>query len=214
MNGFVELNGRSITMQGDYEPVDGVTTIGSGGTLRVNAIFTQRGSSSRTSLGGGSVNANSFTILAGTVDLDSGTINAPVVVAGNGKLGGIGTIVGDLTNLATVAIANGGPTGTLSIWGNYTQGATGTLAISLGGYTPGAYDQLWTSGAANLDGTLSVTLVSGYAPQAGNLFETVNCEAGARNGTFASVIPLGSASAFSWTQETGDDYVALRVGNL
>jgi subtilase-type serine protease len=73
-----------------------------------------------------------------------------------GMLMGSGTIVasGGVTNTAaTVAPGNPAALGTLSIQGNYTQAAGGTLAIRLAGATS---DQLAVTGAAALGGTLQV----------------------------------------------------------
>src|SRR5262249_53152660 len=87
-----------------------------------------------------------------------------------------------------------GTAGTLTINGNYTQTAGGTLGIDIGGTTTGQFDQLNTqfyqfapaqpTGVATLDGTLNVTLTSGFTPVAGNNFPILTFAS--RSGDFAT----------------------------
>ncbi len=55
--------------------------------------------------------------------------------------------------------------GLLSISGKYTQTATGSLNVELGGTTAGSqYDELVVSGTAMLGGTVNVSLINGFQP--------------------------------------------------
>ncbi len=65
--------------------------------------------------------------------------------------------------------------GKIVITGNFTQTATGTFAVKLGGTAgPGSnYDQMTVAGAANLDGNISVSLISGYHPALNDLIPDV-----------------------------------------
>jgi hypothetical protein len=113
--------------------------------------------------------ANGYTQVAGSTTLVGGTLNVPVPVnLQGGTLSGVGTINGDLTNAAQVFVGFANSTGTLTVTGNYTQTAAGTLTVSLAGV--GAADQLAIGGLAALDGTLDVMLIGGYAPATGDSF--------------------------------------------
>jgi hypothetical protein len=85
-----------------------------------------------------------------------------------------------VTNSGTIDLG-----GILVINGNYTQTATGTLNIHLGGRVVGSqYDQLQVHGLATLDGTLNVTLVNDFSPSAGDNFRILTFNS--RSGDFAA----------------------------
>jgi predicted outer membrane repeat protein len=101
----------------------------------------------------------------GTLIIDAGaTIDTiDVTICAAGTLRGAGTVIADVSNDGLVE--PGGSTGSLTIDGDYTQSATGTLSIELDGYVPGAFDQLLVTGNAGLDGALEVVLLGGFVPQ-------------------------------------------------
>ena len=75
----------------------------------------------------------------------NGSITSSVMVYKNASIGGSGRIIGNLTNLGTLAPGNS--PGTLTVTGNYTEG--GTLDIEIEGLTAGTqYDQVVASGIA------------------------------------------------------------------
>jgi len=92
---------------------------------------------------------------------------------------GHGSITGRLLN-ADGTVMPGGSIGTLSVGGNYTQGATSTLAIEV---SPNAASQLQVGGNAALAGTLALTFDPGA--YTGKTFALV--KAGGVTGTFATV---------------------------
>lgn len=124
---------------------------------------------------------NQGTINAGLASLVA-ALGGPLNV-GTGTLSGSGTVAGDVTNEAAT-VAPGGPLGTLTIDGNYSQ-AGGTLQIELGGAAAGQYDSLAISGAANLGGTLQITIANNFQPTPGQRFTILS--AGSVNGKFAQV---------------------------
>ena len=78
-----------------------------------------------------------------------------------------------------------GTAGTLTINGNYTQTAAGTLAVDIGGGTPGTqYDQLNVSGAVALGGTINVNRPGNYVPPSLAVFQIVGF--GSVSGDFAT----------------------------
>jgi hypothetical protein len=118
-----------------------------------------------------------------------------------GTLRGDGQIVGDVGNVGVVA--PGDSLGTLHVDGDYTQPASGVTQIEIGGTTPGSqFDMLDITGAATLHGTLDVSLVDGFSPTVGNLFEVVHADGGIFGG-FDTVslpaIPNGMGWAIIYT---------------
>lgn len=119
--------------------------------------------------------------------LTNGTLavnGAPLDLQG-GSLSGSGVVAGSVTNVGAT-VAPGTSAGTLTVHGGYTQASGGTLAIELGGATPGTeYDRLAVSGTATLAGTLRIATINGFQPVTGQEF--VILTAGTRTGTFESV---------------------------
>ncbi len=113
------------------------------------------------------------------INNDLNTGGGSIVVLG-GSVGGGGAIGGDLNNSGGT-VAPGNSPGILTVNGDYTQGADGTLAIQLAGLTLGVeYDQLKVLGGATLDGTLAVSLLGGFMPSLADAFTvlTFNARAG------------------------------------
>jgi filamentous hemagglutinin family protein len=143
----------------------------------------------------GSVNVNGgtlgfsggYTDGGGALVLGGGTVNAPAsgLTFNTGRLSGVGTVNGNLTNNGTLNV--GLSPGTLSVIGNYTQGAGGVLNIELGGTTQGVnYDLLQVAGAANLGGSLVVSLFGPFVPTGGNTFDVITYAS--RTGNFAGMV--------------------------
>jgi len=117
--------------------------------------------------GGGTVNLNN--------NIDTGT-SGTVIVAG-GKLGGSGRVNGNLRNgdasNAGGIVSPGQSVGTLTVDGQFSQVATGTLAIELGGTAEGQYDRLDVLGAlATLGGFVDVSYADGFMPTEANVGNT------------------------------------------
>jgi hypothetical protein len=107
-----------------------------------------------------------------------------------GLLTGAGTITGDLQNAGTIDLGVPDPAlfpvGTLNVFGNYTQTASGVLVVEVG--QQGSQlrsDFLNVGGTATLDGTLNISLIRGYTPQAGDVFLPLSFSD--RSGDFATV---------------------------
>jgi hypothetical protein len=74
----------------------------------------------------------------------NGTLAATTLVdLQGGSLSGTGTVNGNLQNEASILIGTSTTAGTLTITGNYTQIATGSLTIKVGGPNAGTdFDRL------------------------------------------------------------------------
>jgi hypothetical protein len=98
------------------------------------------------------------------------TVGDALTIASNGTLQGAGRIVVPQTVNAG-SVQPGCSPGTLTIDGDYVQGATGKLRIEIAGGAAGQFDALEVIGDATLAGTLEVAFVNGFAPRAGDTFE-------------------------------------------
>ena len=140
----LNVNGGGLTNSG-------TVSLGSVGTVKVSGGYTQ--SAGSTKLGGGILTVGT------AASIDGGALTGP------------GTVNGNLVNAALVDAGAAGKPGTLNVEGNYTQTSAGTLQVQVKGTGAGSgFDQLNVSGVATLAGTLSVKLLGGFVPQAGQAF--------------------------------------------
>jgi hypothetical protein len=111
-----------------------------------------------------------YTQTAGSLLLTGGNISAlGTLDIQAGALSGAGTVTANVQNAAALGL--GADIGTLTVAGDYTQLPAGQLTIRLGGLMAGTqYDQFAVSGAAQLAGTLALTLASGFTPASGDAF--------------------------------------------
>lgn len=147
----------------------------SGGVAQFNDLFLGYVGAGTYNLTGGELNANSISINNGSFSFTGGTLSANTINFNLVNNGGI------------LAPGQTNTTGTTTISGsnNYTQGLTATLALQLGGTTQGVtYDWLNVGGTANLNGTLSVSLVNSFTPAFTDVF--TNVTAGTLSGVFAN----------------------------
>jgi uncharacterized repeat protein (TIGR01451 family) len=101
----------------------------------------------------------------------AGAVTGTINVAGT--LSGTGTIHGNVRNAGIVR--PGSSPGILTIAGNYTQTAAGSLILEVGGTRPGkSHDQLKITGRARLAGRLKVVFVNGYRPRPGDEFRVLH----------------------------------------
>jgi len=109
-----------------------------------------------------------------TIVLNGGTLDPgeTLNLESGDSLIGSGILSANLVNGGTVS--PGTSPGIITVDGDYTQQLDGILEIQLGGTSASLYDQLIVTGAATLQGTLNVTLMPGFTPQAGDSFFIVN----------------------------------------
>jgi hypothetical protein len=110
-----------------------------------------------------------------TINLNGGTLNPgdELILESGDSLIGSGILSANLVNGGTVS--PGTSPGIITVDGDYTQQTDGTLEIQLGGTTAGTgYDQLVVTGAATMNGTLTVSLLDGFMPELGDTFFIVN----------------------------------------
>jgi hypothetical protein len=196
----VDLTGATLTAYLDSVTIGNKSSTVSGktGTLTIsdrpgnfmsaNAISLGAGNAGAT----GTLNFGGGQLFAGTVSKGAATANFNWT-GGQLSVGTFGTAAFpfNLNNAGTGTLAPGSlasAVGTTTVYGNYAQASSGTTAIEIAGNAPGTgNDLVAVTGSATLAGTLTVTLLNGFAPSVGQSF--VIGTQGSRNGTYAFVAP-------------------------
>ncbi|MBL8484108.1 MAG: hypothetical protein JNJ60_18065, partial [Rhodocyclaceae bacterium] len=131
---------------------------------------------------GMSGNAGTLSLAAGaTLQVDNGLINTGSV-EGNGSIATGSAAFQNQGLLSPGSAANA--VGTLTVNGNFTNGAGGTLAMQAAGNSAGSYDSLAVTGNANLGGTLTLSEINGHVSDFSSVYTLVT--AGTRSGSFGS----------------------------
>lgn len=196
--GTTNWDGNNITLSNNAEIINNgtfnanATTTMTGGETEGfvnNGYFFKKTAGTTTTMNIPFTNNGTVDVVAGTLVFQQGMDNGEnaVIDLGGGTLDpgetlnlesgdsliGSGTLEANLVNAGTVSPGNSA--GIITVDGDYTQEVGGTLEIELGGTTAGTgYDQLVVTGATTLQGTLNVTLMPGFSPQAGDTFFIVN----------------------------------------
>src|SRR6202521_763476 len=169
----------------------GKLTVGAGTNLKVTGSYTQTAGS--TTVDGTLTAPSGTTIQAGNV-FGKGTIASTVVSSGSFVAGDSPTKTGKLSP------------------STYTQNASGSLNIAIGGLTAGKqYGQLAVANGASLNGTLNVTLINNFIPTIGNTFTILT--GSAVSGTFATVNGLSINSGEHFTISYKPTNVTLTVAS-
>lgn len=157
-----------------------------------------------------------FTQESGTTSMNGGNLKFLNDAAFNGgSLVGNGTITGNVRNNGAT-FGPGFSPGKITINGNYTQGANGVMTLEIGGTAPGTeYDQLRVNGTATLGGTLNVSLINGFRPAVGTIFQLIAPNAFA--GSFATINTNGFTGTFNFSNNsitltvTSVPYIPLNI---
>jgi hypothetical protein len=203
-NGF-ELDGTFHNLFDGLFEIDVDQQISGGGIIFNSGTFIKAKGTDTTFVQPHISNRGRLGVSSGTLELDDYYIQysgSTVLAGGNivapagldiigGLVGGMGTITGDI-RLFGGTLAPGQSPGKLTIAGNYTQGANASLNIDIGGAGAGSgFDQLAVSGKATLGGTLNISLMNGFHPNAGVTFAILT--SGSESGSFSSINAPGGA---------------------
>ena len=132
---------------------------------------------------------------SGTIDIAAGKT---ITVSGgtftndvNGTIKGGGTLdVSGAVFISNGTLSPGASAGTLTVIGTFEQSKTAFIEIELEGEIAGAeYDVLKVDGTVTLGGTLDVSLINGFTPITGNMFQIIDATAidAAVLGDFATI---------------------------
>ena len=157
-----------------------------------------------------------FTQISGQTQLNGGSLitSQPLNIQG-GSLTGNGTINGEVkiaSPTGTGLVSPGLSAGSLNITGNYTQGSGGDLKIEIGGNTTDKYDNLTIGGIASFAGSLTVELIDGFTPAAGNSFTIMTFAS--KTGSFATTNLPVLSSGLKWNVVPSDTNVILSVSKI
>jgi hypothetical protein len=177
--GVANAGAHAITNGGTFNRIGaGTTSVASGITFTTsNSVDVQAGT---LDIADAYIQTGGVTILAAGTTLSAGGD----VDIQSGSLRGFGAIGGNLINSGQVRPGGAGVAGTLSVTGDYTQTASGTLQIEIGGTGAGTFDVLAVTGAVTLDGSLNVALINSFNPALSDSFTVLTFAS--RNGDFAS----------------------------
>ncbi len=136
-------------------------------------------------------------LIAGALEVDAELASQVVNVAQGAMIGGSGLLDGSLHNAGVLSpgslALNSQAPGILTIKGNFSAAPTSNYLLKLASATN--YTQLNVLGTASLEGTLTLSLSSGYVPSSGTQF-TILRAAGGVSGKFASFINPAVLRAF------------------
>jgi hypothetical protein len=153
-------------------------------------------------------------VAGGTVTIGEGqtfqVVNG-IALSGGGVLEGSGQVTGNVTNTSGI-VSPGASPGTLTITGNYTQGAGATLEVDVDSAVQGTgYDHLAVGGSATLDGSVAVVQGAGFDPQETDVFQILT--SASRSGTFSTLTgeTLPSGKTYSLDYPDAPDFGARLV---
>jgi len=174
-------NNLSTTVSGIIQ--DGGFLPGTFGGTGVGGSLTKIGTGTLT-LTGMNTYTGATTVNGGSLIVDGSIASAQTLVNAGGLLGGHGSLGGSLVNSGIVR--PGDSPGTLTVSGNYTQNAGGTLRIEVAGLAANQHDLLAVNGHASLAGTLQLIGVGSFTLHAGDQITFLTAKGGV-SGTFGTV---------------------------
>ena len=154
-----------------------------GGVISGAGSLVKQGTGTLT-LPGKNTYTGTTTINAGSLIVDGSIASQQTFVNAGGFLGGHGTIGGSLLNRGIVG--PGDSPGTLTVANDYTQNATGTLRVQVGGLATNQHDLLAVNGHVTLGGTLQLLRLGSFNLQPGNQIEFLTAQKGI-SGAFNTV---------------------------
>ncbi len=175
-SGSYNLSGGSLAVSGN----ETIGSVGSGSFTQTGGTNTVTGALNLAASSGasGSYSLSGGSLAAGTVNLNAGgsfTMTGGTLTAT--------TFNGNLTNGGTVK--SGDAPGTMTVNGNYTQTASGTLVEQIA--SASSYSKLVVTGSASLNGALNIQLLGGFLPTYGQSFTGILTASGV-SGQFSSII--------------------------
>ena len=189
VNGFNETIGSlsgagNVTLGSGALSLVGASGLFSGsltGTGTLTLTNTEILTGSNSGFAGTTMIGNGGNLIVGTASSPTAVLGGTVSALSGGMLSGFGTINGSVANSAGTVTP--GPIGTLTIKGNFAQGAGGTFVDLL---TPSGASLLAVGGSASLNGTLQAQPAAGTYTF--NTHYPILTAAGGINGTFATFI--------------------------
>jgi hypothetical protein len=199
--------GQALTQNGRYQFDNDVGIYGGGDVVNHGTLVK--------AAGGGTTDLSNVALQnLGTLEVQTGTLRLPDNFTNAGTLMGVATVQvnGLLTNNGHIAPGSSAATGTLTLAGNLSQGAFGTLDIRLASSTMS--DLLQVTGTAAIGGSTLALNCFACLLQNGDTFLLMN-STGALTGTFGGVTTTGFGSGFQYALDySHPNQVWLDVTNV
>lgn len=153
-NGSLEKSGAGTMTLGATNTYSGTTLI-SGGTLALGAS--------------GSIASSSSITVGATSTFDVAAVSGGWTLGSTQTLDGTGTVAGN----AAIAgdLRTGNSAGTMAFTGNLGLNAGSDWFVEIGGTTTADYDRVLVSGNLAAGGLISLLLINGFTPEAGDSFQ-------------------------------------------
>ena len=197
--GSVALGSGTLTTGGNHASTTFSGVASGKGGLTKNGMGTQ-------TFTGANLYTGDTNISAGVLAVNGSIASFNTFVDPGGTLGGTGLVLGQVFN--TGIVRPGNSPGTLTIAGNYTQFANGTLQIAVAGAQPGQFSVLAVGGTASLAGTLQVVRESGSTLKGGDRLKILTAVGGV-TGVFATTVNPFSTLGIQVIYETNDVLLAF-----
>lgn len=213
--GILQLNGTGNTNAGIVNVDSASALTGTGSIANTGQIVAVGGAAISTSITNSSsgtidVSGSGNTLFAGNV-ANAGNIQ---ISSGSdaiftGTFSGPGSVTGAGTALFDGTLAPGDPV-TEHFAGNVIFKSGNNLIMQIGGTTAGSgYDQLIVNGQVTLGGTLTVQLIDGFTPTAGESFQLIDPPS--LTGTFGTLDFASLANGLQWNTSQLDASGILSV---
>lgn len=188
----------------------GAVVDSNGYDVAITSAFT--GSGAFTKIGAGALTLTGTSTYTGGTKIEAGTLiisdvgegasvlgTGDVTVEENGKLAGIGNVLGDTFVAGTLAPGNS--PGEMNFAGNLFLESTAVVQMELASAT--VYDQITVGGLLTYDGTLSITFLGGYIPTEGATFALFEAGSVAPGTQFDAIVFGDSGYAGTLDSTTG-----------
>ncbi len=213
--GTMNLNNQTNFSGGSYTGSGRINQFGTADLLATTTFNVELG-----------LRNGSTTNLPGATELrlrNDGFVQAGATISGDGLLRNDAgseltlddnSVVGvDLLNNGTLVVGGAGNGGIAALAGKYQQNSLGQLDIEIGGPIIGSdHDWLRVTMDAVLDGTLSVSLISGFVPSLGDDFDIIT--ASSVIGEFSNRLLPVLGSGLGWMIEYDPSVVTLSIISL
>lgn len=156
----------------------------------------------------------------GTIHLNGGTVDSQAIVVTGGSISGHGSAIGNIDieegEISPGGLGPGNSAGILFVEGIFAQRAGATMRIEIGGLEPGdefvdpQFDNLVVDGSVVIDGTLDVSLIEGFDPQANDAFEIITSTDGF-DGMFSAANWPELDPGLRWGVESDGYFFTLEV---
>lgn len=187
--GSLEKTGAGTMTLAGTNTYTGTTTV-TAGTLALGAT--------------GSIETSSQINLAAATTLDVSAVSGGWTLGAAQTLTGTGTVLGNVSILGD--LRSGNSAGTLSVTGDLGLGLGSDWFVEIGGTNPIDIDKLLVSGVLSAGGNINLSLINGFTPTSGQVFDIADFASLTDNGYTFDFSSANLSPGLSWdTSSFGTD---------